>query len=90
MPKITMNYDGHNHELSLDSHHPGRKEIEAMVLDIWGLNFGQYNLTYCDMDGDIITAEIQEDFEVANCTMNEEEGNDNLLYTLNLKDGAKP
>ena len=53
-----MTYEGQKHELSLISHHPGRKEIESLVLDIWGLKFQEYNLTYFDMDGDMITAEI--------------------------------
>lgn len=40
------------------------------------------------MDGDEITADIEEDFEVAKMTMIGEK--DNLVFTMNLNAGAVP
>ena len=41
------------------------------------------------MDNDEITAEVEEDFEVANVTMIDE-NRDALEYTLNLRGNAQP
>ena len=49
---------------------------------------GEYSLFYQDADGDEITAEIEEDFEVAKVTMIEEQ--DLLQFWLTVKDGFKP
>lgn len=59
-----------------------KKQIEELVSETWGLKNNEFTLTYLDMDGDEITAEVEEDFEVAKMTMLD--SNDKLDFKLRL------
>ena len=89
MPKVTIKYEGEQHDLLINPKSAGKKEIEQALQENWSLSPKEYNLTYIDMDNDEITAEVEEDFEVANVTMIDE-NRDALEYTLNLRGNAQP
>lgn len=62
-----------------------KQYVNQSIQAEWNLVPSEYTLTYLDFDGDEITAEIEEDFEVARVTMSGEKF-DTLKFMLTLKD----
>lgn len=82
MPKIIFEFEGNHQEVALLAEEVSKKQIEELVSETWGLKNNEFTLTYLDMDGDEITAEVEEDFEVAKMTMLD--SNDKLDFKLRL------
>ena len=58
MPKVSLTYEGEKYTVAFPSHQAQKADIENLVNKNWELVPGSYFLTYLDMEGDEITAEV--------------------------------
>lgn len=69
MPKVQLSFQGQQNQFVMTAGQARKDYVVAQVAKLWGLNDSQYSVTYLDSDKDQITADTEDDYQVARETM---------------------